>query len=304
MRIVITGATSMIGTALMEECVRHGDEVLAIIRENTKRRNRIPDSTLITVEYANLNSLEEIQGDGKSYDVFYHLAWGYTSKKQRDLPLLQEENIKSTLQAVEVAHRLGCFKFIGAGSQAECGYIDGVIDENVQCHPVTAYGMAKLAAYELSRKMCEQLGMMHIWGRIFSVYGIHDNDDTMIDYALNHLMKGEVARFSQATNMWNYLYESDAGALFYHLGAESVDDGIYNVASPESKPLREYIKEIEESVKTKGKIHFEASQNDKMYNLDVDVRKIMEVTGYVPKVNFKEGISKVVENKKRSMSSL
>ncbi len=32
-RIVVTGATSMIGTALIEECIRHDVEVYAVVRK-------------------------------------------------------------------------------------------------------------------------------------------------------------------------------------------------------------------------------------------------------------------------------
>ncbi len=31
-RIIVTGATSMIGTALIEECIRHDIEVYAVVR--------------------------------------------------------------------------------------------------------------------------------------------------------------------------------------------------------------------------------------------------------------------------------
>ena len=31
-RIIVTGATSMIGVALIEECIKHGTEVYAVVR--------------------------------------------------------------------------------------------------------------------------------------------------------------------------------------------------------------------------------------------------------------------------------
>lgn len=35
-RIIVTGATSMIGVALIEECIKHGTEVYAVVREGSK----------------------------------------------------------------------------------------------------------------------------------------------------------------------------------------------------------------------------------------------------------------------------
>ena len=43
-KIAVTGATSMIGIALIEECVKKNIEVLAIVRKKTKNINRLPVS--------------------------------------------------------------------------------------------------------------------------------------------------------------------------------------------------------------------------------------------------------------------
>ena len=36
-RIIVTGATSMIGTALIEECIRHDIEVYAVVRAGSSK---------------------------------------------------------------------------------------------------------------------------------------------------------------------------------------------------------------------------------------------------------------------------
>ena len=41
-RIVVTGATSMIGTALIEECLRHDVEVYAVVRADSSKKDRLP----------------------------------------------------------------------------------------------------------------------------------------------------------------------------------------------------------------------------------------------------------------------
>lgn len=56
----------------------------------------------------------------------------------------------------------------------------------------------------------------------------------MLNYAIDSFMKGEPAKFSFATQMWKYLYEEDAGKVFYLLGEKEVDSGIYCAANKES----------------------------------------------------------------------
>ena len=206
MKGVVTGATSMIGVALINACIENGDYVLAIIRKNSRRSERLPKSDFLKIVHTDLDELEFAEFEEEPYDVFYHFAWDGTTKEIRNNPKCQQDNIRTTLNAVDVAYKLGCRKFIGAGSQAEFGPADGIILEESPVNPNTAYGVAKYAANMLSRKLCEQYGMVHIWGRIFSVYGCNDNEGTMISYAVNQIKKGEVAKFSAATQMWNYLF--------------------------------------------------------------------------------------------------
>ena len=73
-----------------------------------------------------------------------------------------------------------CQVFIGAGSQAEYGRVEGVLTAQTPCFPENGYGMAKLCAGQMSRVECQTLGMAHIWTRILSVYGPHDGPATMI----------------------------------------------------------------------------------------------------------------------------
>lgn len=300
MKVAVTGATSMIGVALIKECIQNNVEVLAFVRRGTSRMERLPVSPLLHFYYSDLEELQDVYvPEEESYDVFYHLAWGHTKKSERDDLCLQENNIRTVLDAVQLAKRLGCKKFIGAGSQAEYGPVDGVIDAETRPNPVSAYGIAKLSANMMSRRMCEQLDMKHIWGRIFSVYGTNDNTGTMLDYAIKQFMRGEKALFSAAGQMWNYLYEDDAGKWFYLLGEKEVEDGIYLIAHPESRVLRSYIEEMADVYGEKASCEFAALDASKpMPGLVADVDKTIKSVGYVPQVTFAEGIRNMINSMK------
>lgn len=303
MRAVVTGATSMIGVAIIKKCIENNCNVLAIVRKGTDRLQRLPSSDLIHIEYADLNELASVTGDGKTYDVFYHLALAHTSKSDRENPILQEQNIKYTLDAVQLAHKLDCKKFIGAGSQAEYGIINGIIDANTRPAPITAYGMAKLSAGLLSKRLCEQLGITHIWGRIFSVYGINDNPGTMLNYAIEQFLKGEPAYFSAATQMWNYLYEDDAGMMFYLLGVKEVNGGIYCIANCESRVLRTYIEELAGVFGGNQQYIFNAEANgNHTVTLQADISGTVDAIGYLPQTSFEEGIGRVIMAKRKHTS--
>ena len=93
MRIIVTGATSMIGVAFIEACISKGHEVLAILQKDSKNIGRIPTSGLVKMKYASLDQYDEIIVEDEKYDAFYHFAWAFTSREGRNNVVCQEKNI-------------------------------------------------------------------------------------------------------------------------------------------------------------------------------------------------------------------
>lgn len=293
--IIVTGATSMIGVALIEEAISEGINVYAIVRPNTTRIKRLPKSNLISIVNCDLDGLEKLHIP-VACDTFYHFAWSGTTKEQRDDPFINERNIQYTFDAVEVAKRSGCKKFIGAGSQAEYGPVKGTIDENTRFSPAMSYGISKYAAGKLSRKLCNQHGMVHIWGRIFSVYGRWDNKNTLIDYAITKFQKGEKAQFSSGIQKWNYLFERDAGRLFLAMGEKIEESSEYIVASDETRPLREFIEILADEMECRELCEFAEEDGGNVFGIEPIVNNTLEKLDFHDFISFKQGIKQVLKN--------
>ena len=174
-KVVITGATSSLGTALIEECIKQNIEIMAICNRNSRNIGKIANHELVTIIECELESFSDfglndmdadwkLSNELKNYDVFIHLAWASTQgDAARNLLQPQAKNIQYALDAVDLAERLGCNVFVGAGSQAEYGRTNEILTEETACHPETAYGMAKLCAGQMTRLACKQKGIRHIW---------------------------------------------------------------------------------------------------------------------------------------------
>lgn len=249
-RIAITGPTGAIGMALIELCIQRKTEVLAICHKGSRRIANIPDSELISVveadlaDYAQLDAAKLGQCDG-----FFHLAWNGTTGEARNDMILQSHNIKYTMDAVNLAHRLGCGFFIGAGSQAEYGRVEGKLNAQVSTNPENGYGMAKLCAGQMSRVMCEKLGIRHIWTRILSVYGPYDGEQSMVSSAIRKFGKDEEGAFTEGRQKWDYLYSKDAAKIMLALGENGRSGKIYCLGSGNAQELRAYIEKIYDAVR-------------------------------------------------------
>lgn len=296
-KAIITGATGAVGTALVKELISHNVEVLVFCREGSKRNEQIPEHKLVTKRYCSLSELENVQNDtGKTYDIFYHFAWEGTTGTARNDMYLQNQNVKYALDAVAAAKRFGCHTFIGAGSQAEYGRVEGILKPDTPTFPEMGYGIGKLCAGQMTREYAHQLGMNHIWTRILSVYGSNDGAQSMVMSTINKLKNGKVPQFTKGEQMWDYLYSGDAAEAFRLLGERGTDGKIYVLGSGTARPLAEYIKNIRNIVNPNAEIDLGAipySERQVMH-LQADVDELHNDTGWTAHTTFTEGIENIL----------
>ncbi len=308
-RVIITGPTGAIGMALIEYLSNKNIEVIAVVRGDSRRKNQIQESeTVMKVECAltELDQLpQKVQNAVKeknwnkniSIDVFYHFAWDGTFGDSRNDMYLQNRNVTYALEAVSAASKLGCATFIGAGSQAEYGRYEGNLNAEVAAFPENGYGIAKLCAGQMTRILCEQMRIRHIWTRILSVYGPYDGCNTMIMSMIRKMMEGERASCTKGEQMWDYLYSKDAAKMMYLLGEKGVDGKTYCLGSGIAKPLKEYIETIRNTVNPQAEVGYgdvAYSPKQVMY-LCADIEELIRDTGYTSEYSFESGIKETIE---------
>lgn len=303
-RAAITGATGMIGSALARCLSAKGIEVLAIVNPGSPRLHEgaadgSPRVSVLPCAGAGYAALaEELSaGTGPRADVFYHFAWSGTLGAARADESRQKASVQMAADAVKLAHALGCTRFVFAGSQAEYGVLDGAFSASTPCHPVTAYGTAKLAAERQTRELVHKLGMEHISCRIGSVYGPGDNDGTVLMQAIRHALEGQPFACTQGEQLWDHLYCGDAAEAFSLVGERGVPGAVYPVGSGAVEPLREHIRLACEAARPGFEPDFGAlpyPEGQVMY-LRADIAPLRKDTGFEPRVPFSEGIGRTVE---------
>ncbi len=314
--VVISGPTGAIGMALIEKCIAEETHVLAICHRGSGRIKYIPDSPYVKIVEADLSEycdlfIEEVLS--KEYDVFYHFAWSGTVGDARNDMHLQTDNIAYTMDAVELAERLGCRTFIGAGSQAEYGRKEGKLTPDMPADPENGYGMAKLCSGQMSRVLCRSKNIKHIWTRILSVYGPYDGAGSMIMSAVRKIRNGEPTAFTPGEQVWDYLYSKDAAEIFYALGTQGADGAVYCVGSGQARALKSYIKDIyhvvreyqgEETAETDVELeeklgigHIPYGEKQVMY-LCADTTLLEQHIGKIEHTDFCRGIRSILEENK------
>lgn len=296
-RVIITGATGSIGVNFINLLLKDNIEITAIIRENSNNRELLPNNDNLKIIECNLDDLDKVEGIEGEYDVFYHMAWDGTRGSTRDDVNRQLANVEYTLNAIRLAKRINCKKFIGTGSQAEYGRVEGKISHNTVAKPETAYGITKLCAAQLGSVLAKQLGIDYIWVRIMSIYGPYDGENTMIMSSIREMLKGVSPNYTKAEQMWDYLYVEDMVRALELIGMYGKSGSIYCVGSGKQHSLKEYIEEIRNQINPTIKLKIgalEYSENQVM-NLCADISNLVEDTGFKPEIDFREGIKRTID---------
>ena len=298
-KVIISGATGAIGMALIRELTEAGIGVLVLAREGSARNDRLPRGPLVEVRYCALEELSSLENEkNEKYDAFYHFAWDGTTGAARNDMYLQNRNVRYALDAVGAAKRFGCEVFIGAGSQAEYGRVEGLLTPDTPTRPEMGYGMGKLCAGLMTREAAHALGMRHVWVRILSIYGPYDGAGSMVASTVSKLLAGEAPKFTKGEQMWDYLYSGDAAVALCLIAEKGRDGAIYPLGSGKVRPLAEYIADIRDVVApgfplTFGEIPYAERQ---VMHLQADISSLQADTGWAPRQEFKQGIAEILKS--------
>jgi len=290
-KIIVTGATGCVGSAVVRRALAHDMFVTCIVHQGSKRLSNLPEDSRVKVVECNLSNYDSLELDDK-YDAFIHLAWEKTFGSSRDDAEVQTRNIQYTLDACRLAHRCGCKVFAGAGSQAEYGVQSVDLTPDLPVKPESGYGIAKFASGKLSAMLCKSLGMRQNWVRILSVYGPNDGENTLISYLIHELKAGRSPELTKCEQVWDYLYADDAADAILAIVERGKCGKAYPLGSGNGRRLSEFIEEIRCVINPSVPVKYGAKDyypHQPMF-LVADIGDLIADTGWTPKYSFIEGI--------------
>ncbi len=293
---MITGATSFIGRRIVNYAAQEGWSVIAVTRMNGK--SRINNDNVCRVLELDMKDYFRLGKLAPNVDCFVHLAWDGTRGQDRFEKEKQENNCVCGMSAIKSVVDSGCKTIITAGSQAEYGLVTEEITENTPCNPNTAYGYYKLKLFEDALTLCRQSGVAVKDSRFFSLYGPGDYEKTAVMQCVRNMCLNEPCELTACTQMWNYLYVDDAARAVLSLCASDCQEGAYNIASGDSRTLRQYIEEMKRVLNSSSELRYGAVPYTKAGPVSIcpSIRKIVEATGWRPVITFSEGVKLVARS--------
>jgi len=297
MRVLITGASGVLGIPLVEELHARGCEILVLLSPGSPRNGRLLQVTGSSMKWieCDLADYDNLR-ISERFDAFVHMAW--SGGMERENVEVNLASARHCAAAVRLASRLGCQVFVATGSQAECGPQQTPLSANTVCIPDTPFGAAKNLARDLARIEARKTpGMRFNWVRVVSVYGPFDREESMVISSLRKLLRKETPAFTSCDQIWDFLYATDAALALVAILFSGRDGQIYTLGSGQAHPLREYINPMLDrfgvpSELCLGKIE---SATSTPRHLVADITPLQAHFGWAPLETFGSGLKKTIQ---------
>lgn len=299
---IVTGGTGFLGRNMIRKLCDSGYAVYAVVRPDSSNVDRLPVHSNVHPIFCSLDEVDDALSDVPGQcDVMYHFAWGGVNRSEIDSEEIHNANLNNSMAVLRAAVNKGCSCFIDAGSRVEYGALEGPFSENLTCHPLVAYGKAKLDFCRQASDFCKDTNMRFFHARIFSVYGSDDHPWSLIYTAVTRMLKNEPMKLSACKQRWNFMDVRDTVDLLLTMFEKKDkipenDNGIFNVATSDIRPLREFVDEIYKITNSRSELEFGRFKQGVESALSIlpDMAKVKEKLGWEPRISFGEGIRHMI----------
>lgn len=303
-RAIITGSTGFIGTWLVNELIKNGVAVIALVRSlPVPQFNMIEENPLLKIVKYYSEEYDLLKKNKETIDVFYHLAWAGVSTQLKNDSELQMENMRFSLEMLEFAKKIGVKTFIATGTVAEYAFSENIMDVNGKQTPNDMYGAAKTATHYMLETKARLLDIPFNWAVLPSTFGEGRRDDNIITYTILSLLEGKKPQYGSLEQMWDFLYVGEVARALRFIGEKGKGGKTYAIGSGIFKPLRDYIMQIRDIINPKLELGIGEipSYSNKAFSSCVSIYDLTKDTGFIPQVDFRNGIIQTIQYYKESL---
>lgn len=297
-KAMVTGADGFIGHHLVMNLLENNIETYAVTYPGRDQiyQSELKNPLLHLVSMDLNNIFDYYEQFPYDIDVMYHFAWNGVKPEMRSDLGIQMGNINLTMQCMRFAANKRIKKVIFPGSTNEYLYYGKPLNKDAVPTPSDAYGSVKVALRYLCGQFAKQNDLSFIYTIIAGIYASDRRDNNVIFYTIDKLLDGEKPSLTALEQRWDYVYIDDVIQALLAVGKRGKDGGVYAVGHGDNWPLANYIKIIHKKINPELPLGI----GEKPYSGGIiptsciDLTDITNDTGFVPRVSFEEGISKVI----------
>jgi UDP-glucuronate 4-epimerase len=290
MRYLVTGAAGFIGSHLSRELLSRGHEVVGLDCFTDYYDPALKEENAQGLDVRRVD-LASDPIDFAGFDGVFHLAGQPGVKSFGDVfPLYVERNVLATQRVYEAAVRDGV-KVVFASSSSVYGAAERYpTPEDTAPHPLSPYGITKLACEHLAEAYRLGFGLDCVVLRYFNAFGPGQRPDmafTRIAFALAEDATFKLFGDGDQSRGWTYVSDIVAGTILALDGS-----GTYNLGGALEASMNETIALFEDVSGRMLRLERGPVVAGDQRRTKADTTRIRSELGWEPRVPLAEGIAR------------
>jgi nucleoside-diphosphate-sugar epimerase len=307
-RALVTGCAGFVGSHLSERLIDLGWSVAGVdgftdyYSRSLKLHNleRLLDEPEFELNELDL-SVDPVEELLEGVDTVFHLAAqpGVRGSFGRTFDVYVRHNIVATQRVLEAAvGRGGELQFVYASSSSIYG--DAPVmptPEDAPRHPVSPYGMTKVATEELAGVYARAHGLSTVGLRYFTVYGPRQRPDMAFHRFIGAALAGRaITVLGDGRQMRDFTFVDDAVDATVAAADLPLDGAsVYNIGGAQPVVLTRVIELLGDLTGSPVKVERAGQRLGDARHTAADIRLATAALGYEPSVDLESGLAAQVE---------
>jgi len=306
MKYLVTGGAGFIGSNIVKELLKRGEQVRVLDNFATGKRENL-------FEFRNNKNYELVEGDLRSFhivrsavkDVDYILHQGALPSVPRSIndPITTNDvNILGTLNILEAAKEFGVKRVVYASSSSVYGNSETLPKvESMPVQPLSPYALSKYTAERYCQIYYRIYGLETVVLRYFNVFG--PNQDPTSQYSavipkFIRLMKAnkQPTIYGDGTQSRDFTYVgNNVNANILACTARNAVGNVFNIACGQRYTLIQLVENINQILSKNIEPIFEKERIGDIKHSLAGISKAKKLINYQPTVDFTEGLEKTIK---------
>ena len=288
-RVLVTGATGLIGTELAEPLLEKGFEIYAITIDNEN-----PDNGIHWIK-GNLFDTEFIKKtiDDLKPTHLLNMAWCTTGDYLKSD--MNYQFLSAGLNLLRYFKDNGGKRAVFVGTCFEYQFKDSPLKETDALDANrTTYSFCKNKLHEIADYFCSQHQIDFSYGRIFYVYGHNEAKTRLTGMVIDKLSKNEQVVIKSASLFKDYMYAKDIASAFVAL-LDSKVLGTVNICTGKAVSIKEFVSEIAHQMGKENLVVFQDEPSNQPPIIVGDNTRLIKEVEYIPKYTIKQAVNEILK---------
>jgi nucleoside-diphosphate-sugar epimerase len=311
-RVLLTGASGLIGSRAIAALVAAGHEVHALGRRAGVTAGGAlggPAPAFAGVIWHEVDLLDDRAVQPLVAEIaaerMLHLAWFtehgrfWSAGENLDWVAASVRLLRAFAQAGGRRASIAgtCAEYDWAQLDGPCRELDGAGGPATPERPATLYGVCKRATRLVCEAYAREAGLSLAWGRVFLLYGPGEDERRLVPQVARALLSGEQAPTSDGAQLRDFTHVDDVAGGFVAL-LDSDVEGPVNIASGEAVSIADVLALIARAAGRPDLLRLGAlpRRDGEPDLLVADVRRLRDEVGFVPSVALAQGIAETVDS--------